>query len=143
MIIINCQSIIYDTWVNGSYYLLDAAILFLMLCFGFHQIWILYETWLFACRCIKGEPAIEEYYDMYFEAETHSKEMLEAVMQSHVAQKFLTPGRVVVMKSQSVSPWHSSHINSSHILNCLLIYFPCVLLPQGQILVSLLIIVMC
>ncbi|VVA40985.1 Hypothetical predicted protein [Prunus dulcis] len=52
-------------------------------------------------ECIKGEPAIEEYYDMYSEAETYYTEILEAVMQSSVAQKFLTAGRVVVMKSQS------------------------------------------
>ncbi|XP_024161355.1 DExH-box ATP-dependent RNA helicase DExH11 isoform X1 [Rosa chinensis] len=52
-------------------------------------------------ECIKGEPAIEEYYDIYLEAETHETEILEAVMQSPVAQQFLTPGRVVVMKSQS------------------------------------------
>ncbi|ONI00017.1 hypothetical protein PRUPE_6G062900 [Prunus persica] len=52
-------------------------------------------------ECIKGEPAIEEYYDMYSEAETYYTEILEAVMQSSAAQKFLTAGRVVVMKSQS------------------------------------------
>lgn len=61
---------------------------------------------------------------MYSEAETYYTEILEAVMQSSAAQKFLTAGRVVVMKSQSVSPLHSLHINSSHILNCLFIYFP-------------------
>lgn len=65
---------------------------------------MVHETWVLACRCIKGEPAIEEYYDMYSEAQKHSTEILEAVMQSSVAQQFLTPGRVVVMKSQSVSP---------------------------------------
>ncbi|KAK9940700.1 hypothetical protein M0R45_017345 [Rubus argutus] len=52
-------------------------------------------------ECIKGEPAIEEYYDMYSEAKEHEMEILEAVMQSSAAQQFLTPGRVVVMKSQS------------------------------------------
>lgn len=65
---------------------------------------MVHETWVLACRCIKGEPAIEEYYDMCSEAEKHNTEILEAVMQSSVAQQFLTPGRVVVMKSQSVSP---------------------------------------
>lgn len=57
----------------------------------------------FACRCIKGEPAIEEYYEMYLEAEGHSNEISEAVMQSQMVQQFLMPGRVVVVKSQSVS----------------------------------------
>lgn len=65
---------------------------------------MVHEAWVFACRCIKGEPAIEEYYDMYSEAKEHETEILEAVMQSSAAQPFLTPGRVVVMKSQSVSP---------------------------------------
>lgn len=62
-----------------------------------------FEGCLFACRCIKGEPAIEEYYEMYSEAEQYSNQISEAIMQSPVAQQFLTPGRVVVVKSQSVS----------------------------------------
>lgn len=62
------------------------------------------RKWIFAFRCIKGEPAIEEYYEMYLEAERYSDEVLGAVMQSPTAQNFLTPGRVVVVKSQSVSP---------------------------------------
>lgn len=65
---------------------------------------MVHEARVFACRCIKGEPAIEEYYDMYSEAKKCDTEILEAVMQSSAAQHFLTPGRVVVMKSQSVSP---------------------------------------
>ncbi|MBA0609301.1 hypothetical protein Godav_021378 [Gossypium davidsonii] len=52
-------------------------------------------------ECIKGEPAIEEYYEMRAEAEAHSEQISKAVMQTSVAQKFLTPGRVVVVKSQS------------------------------------------
>ena len=40
---------------------------------------------------------------MYFEAEKHGNQVLEAVMQSSAAQQFLTQGRVVVVKSQSVS----------------------------------------
>ncbi|XP_038706766.1 DExH-box ATP-dependent RNA helicase DExH11 isoform X2 [Tripterygium wilfordii] len=51
--------------------------------------------------CIKGEPTIEEYYEMYSEAEKHSSLISEAVMQSHVARRFLTLGRVVVVKSQT------------------------------------------
>ncbi|XVF19931.1 hypothetical protein REPUB_Repub11eG0153900 [Reevesia pubescens] len=51
--------------------------------------------------CIKGEPAIEEYYEMHAEAEKHDEQISKAVMQSSVAQQFLTPGRVVVVKSQS------------------------------------------
>ncbi|WCJ20363.1 RNA helicase ATP-dependent SK12/DOB1 protein [Euphorbia peplus] len=54
-----------------------------------------------AIECIKGEPAIEEYYDMYLEAEKYSNQIAEVVMQSTAAQQFLQPGRVVVMKSQS------------------------------------------
>ncbi|THU46300.1 hypothetical protein C4D60_Mb09t03470 [Musa balbisiana] len=52
-------------------------------------------------ECIKGEPAIEEYFEMASEAETHRQHILEAVLQSHSAQQFLSPGRVVVVKSQS------------------------------------------
>ncbi|KAG7564740.1 ATP-dependent RNA helicase Ski2 C-terminal [Arabidopsis suecica] len=50
-------------------------------------------------ECIKGEPAIEDYYDMYMEANEYNNKMSEAVMQSPYAQNFLVPGRVVVMKS--------------------------------------------
>lgn len=64
-----------------------------------------------ACRCIKGEPAIEEYYDLYAEAEKNSNQISEAVMQSSAIQQFLTPGRVVVVKSQSVSVYENIHIN--------------------------------
>ncbi|KAK9280712.1 hypothetical protein L1049_014410 [Liquidambar formosana] len=54
-----------------------------------------------AIECIKGEPEIEEYYEMYSEAEKYSNHILEAVMQSSAAQQFLSPGRVVLVKSQS------------------------------------------
>ncbi|XP_059626534.1 DExH-box ATP-dependent RNA helicase DExH11 isoform X2 [Cornus florida] len=54
-----------------------------------------------AIECIKGEPTIEEYYEMFLEAEKYSKNITEAVMQSGASQHFLTPGRVVVVKSQS------------------------------------------
>ncbi|PPD69482.1 hypothetical protein GOBAR_DD33644 [Gossypium barbadense] len=57
-------------------------------------------------ECIKGEPAIEEYYEMRAEAEAHSEQISKAVMQTSAAQKFLTPGRVVVVKSQSVSSFN-------------------------------------
>ncbi|KAL5580835.1 hypothetical protein UlMin_013277 [Ulmus minor] len=57
-------------------------------------------------ECIKGEPDIEEYFEMYSEAESYNNEILEAVMQSSGAQQFLNPGRVVVVKSQSASPLH-------------------------------------
>lgn len=52
-------------------------------------------------ECIKGEPAIEEYYEMASQAESHRDRISEAVMQSHSALQFLSPGRVVVIKSQS------------------------------------------
>ncbi|XP_050236549.1 DExH-box ATP-dependent RNA helicase DExH11 [Mercurialis annua] len=54
-----------------------------------------------AIECIKGEPAIEEYYDTFLEAEKYSNQISEAVMPSSAAQQFLTLGRVVVVKSQS------------------------------------------
>lgn len=53
-------------------------------------------------RCIKGEPAIEEYFEMYSEAEMYSKQISESVMQSPVAQQYLIAGRVVVVRSQQV-----------------------------------------
>ena len=63
------------------------------------------EACLFACRCIKGEPAIEEYYEMYSEAEKYDSAISEKVMQLPAAQQCLTPGRVVVVKSTSVSSY--------------------------------------
>ncbi|CAH1423609.1 unnamed protein product [Lactuca virosa] len=53
-------------------------------------------------ECIKGEPAIEEYYKWHFEAEMYSNHINEKVLQSSVSQSFLQPGRLVVVKSQSV-----------------------------------------
>ncbi|KAK1311815.1 hypothetical protein QJS10_CPA07g00050 [Acorus calamus] len=55
-----------------------------------------------AIECIKGEPAIEEYYEMAIEAEQHMDFISEKVMQTSTAQQFLVPGRVVVVKSRSV-----------------------------------------
>ncbi|KAL8092228.1 DExH-box ATP-dependent RNA helicase DExH11 [Apium graveolens] len=55
-----------------------------------------------AIECIKGEPAIEEYYELYSEAQKYNTEISEAVMKSPVSQQYLVPGRVVVVKSQSV-----------------------------------------
>lgn len=52
-------------------------------------------------ECIKGEPSIEEYYEMALEAETHRESVTEAIMQLHTSQQFLTPGRLVVVKSKS------------------------------------------
>ncbi|XP_021720755.1 DExH-box ATP-dependent RNA helicase DExH11-like [Chenopodium quinoa] len=52
-------------------------------------------------ECIKGEPSIEDYYKMYTEAEGYLNQITEGVMQSHTAQQFLVPGRVVVVKSQT------------------------------------------
>ncbi|XP_055831950.1 DExH-box ATP-dependent RNA helicase DExH11 isoform X4 [Solanum dulcamara] len=52
-------------------------------------------------ECIKGEPAIEDYFDMYTEAEKYSNQIAEAVMQSTASQQYLTLGRAVVVKSQS------------------------------------------
>lgn len=54
-------------------------------------------------RCIKGEPTIEEYYDLYSEAETYNSQISEAILQSPSAQQFLNRGRVVIVKSESVS----------------------------------------
>ena len=53
-------------------------------------------------RCIKGEPSIEEYYDMFLEAEEHREFVAEAIMQLSTTQQFLAPGRLVVVKSKSV-----------------------------------------
>lgn len=63
------------------------------------------EACLFACRCIKGEPAIEEYYEMYSDAEKYGTAISEKVMQTTAAQQSLSPGRVVVVKSTSVSSY--------------------------------------
>ncbi|KAF8776364.1 hypothetical protein HU200_003596 [Digitaria exilis] len=52
-------------------------------------------------ECIKGEPAIEEYYEMALQAEAHRELITEAIMQLPSTQQFLTPGRLVVVKSES------------------------------------------
>ncbi|MCL7049423.1 hypothetical protein MKW94_018400 [Papaver nudicaule] len=54
-----------------------------------------------AVECIKGEPAIEEYYEMFLEADKQRDYVLENLMQSPAAQSNLSPGRVVVVKLQS------------------------------------------
>ncbi|XP_057789862.1 DExH-box ATP-dependent RNA helicase DExH11 isoform X2 [Salvia miltiorrhiza] len=51
-------------------------------------------------ECIKGEPAIEDYYVMYSEAESYRNKIIEAVMLSPASQQYLSPGRVVIVKSQ-------------------------------------------
>lgn len=89
---------------------------------------------LFACRCIKGEPTIEEYYDMYTEAEQHSNQILETVMQSSAAQQFLTLGRVVVVKSQSVSYFlHKNFL--LHMITCCINNDTCIFLFSSELLV--------
>ncbi|KAL8159337.1 hypothetical protein V2J09_000874 [Rumex salicifolius] len=50
-------------------------------------------------ECIKGEPAIEEYFSMYTEAEKYLDKINEVVLQSNAAQQFLSSGRIVVVKS--------------------------------------------
>ena len=52
-------------------------------------------------ECIKGQPTIEEYYDLYFEAEKYNSQISEAVLLSPNAQSSLNTGRVVVIKSES------------------------------------------
>lgn len=42
---------------------------------------------------------------MYSEAEKYNNQITEAFMKSSSAQQFLTPGRVIVVKSQSVSSY--------------------------------------
>jgi len=62
-------------------------------------------------RCIKGEPTIEEYYDLYMEAETYNNQISEAILLSPNVTPFLNTGRVVVVKSESVSSFiHFSHL---------------------------------
>lgn len=57
-------------------------------------------------RCIKGEPSIEEYYEMALQAEAHRELITEAIMQLSSTQQFLVPGRLVVVKSESVCLHH-------------------------------------
>lgn len=52
-------------------------------------------------ECIKGEPSIEEYYDMFLEAEKLREYITEAIMQLPASQQFLGPGRLVVVESKS------------------------------------------
>jgi hypothetical protein len=64
---------------------------------------VVYKHAVFLFRCIKGEPTIEEYYDLYVEAEVYNNQISEAILLSPNAQQFLNTGRVVVIKSESVS----------------------------------------
>lgn len=77
-------------------------ILFSCLCYLCIQLLHRIDLLTYSSRCIKGEPAIEDYYDMYMEANECNSKMSEAVMQSPYVQNFLVPGRVVVMKSGTV-----------------------------------------
>jgi len=56
--------------------------------------------------CIKGEPSIEEYYEMALEAKEHRESITEAIMKLSSSQQFLIPGRLVVVKSESVCLHH-------------------------------------
>ena len=58
--------------------------------------------------CIKGEPSIEEYYEMALEAKEHRESITEAIMKLSSSQQFLIPGRLVVVKSESVCLHHLS-----------------------------------
>ncbi|KAJ1277977.1 hypothetical protein BS78_04G044500 [Paspalum vaginatum] len=62
-------------------------------------------------ECIKGEPSIEEYYKTAIEAEAHREFITEAIMRLPNSQQFLTPGRLVVVKSES---------NDDHLLGAIL-----------------------
>ncbi|PKA51999.1 DEAD-box ATP-dependent RNA helicase ISE2, chloroplastic [Apostasia shenzhenica] len=62
-------------------------------------------------ECIKGEPAIEEYFKMATQAEELEDRIKEAAMQSHSAQQFLSLGRVVVIKAPS---------DDDHLIGCIL-----------------------
>ncbi|KAH9324105.1 hypothetical protein KI387_004283 [Taxus chinensis] len=49
--------------------------------------------------CIRGDPTIEEYYEIAREAETLGEQIQETIMQSRAAQQALTPGRLVVVRT--------------------------------------------
>lgn len=55
-----------------------------------------------AIECIKGEPAIEDYFEMASRAEQLRDDISEVLMLTHTAQQFLTPGRVVIVRSKLV-----------------------------------------
>ncbi|GLJ42713.1 hypothetical protein SUGI_0885500 [Cryptomeria japonica] len=56
-----------------------------------------------AIDCIRGDPTIEEYYEMQREAEKLGGEIQETVMQSRAALQALTPGRLVVVRTPLIS----------------------------------------
>lgn len=55
-----------------------------------------------AIDCIRGEPTIEEYYEMAIEVEKLGDHIQETVMQLRAAQQALTAGRVVVVHTPLV-----------------------------------------
>lgn len=64
---------------------------------------------------------------MYSEAEIYRSQIVEAVMQSPGSQQYLNPGRVVVVKSESVSSL--SYLVPSSWWNLLLNVLDCCCLP--------------
>jgi hypothetical protein len=73
---------------------------------SFFFVYFFYIIYSCAARCIKREPAIEEYYEMALLAEAHRESITEAIMQLPNSQQFLMPGRLVVVKSESVCSNH-------------------------------------
>ncbi|XP_031486566.1 DExH-box ATP-dependent RNA helicase DExH11 isoform X1 [Nymphaea colorata] len=61
--------------------------------------------------CINCEGTIEEYYTMCAEVEKLGNRVSEAIMQCHTAQQFLSPGRVVAVRS---------HLGEEHLLGVVL-----------------------
>ncbi|CAN6471442.1 unnamed protein product [Victoria cruziana] len=61
--------------------------------------------------CINCEGAIEEYYTMFAEVEKLGNRVSEAIMQCHTTQQFLSPGRVVAVRS---------HLGEEHLLGVIL-----------------------
>lgn len=55
-----------------------------------------------AIDCIRGEPTIEEYYEMAVEVEKLGDHIQETIMQLRATQQALTTGRVVVVRTDLV-----------------------------------------
>lgn len=68
-------------------------------------LWVMHH-----CRCILGEPSIEDYFNVSLEYDKLGDKIQEAIMQSRGGQQALVAGRVVLVRNSIVSVLSSIYI---------------------------------
>lgn len=85
-------------------------------------LWVMHH-----CRCILGEPSIEDYFNVSIEYDKLGDKIQEAIMQSRGGQQALVAGRVVLVRNFIVSVLSSIYIcwwlcfTIFHVRNCSLV----------------------